>query len=955
MISYKEKPDNEKVIMNILNLNVKKWFFNKFDFFSLPQKYGVLEIHSRNNILVSAPTGATKTLTGFLSVINELVDSSEKKILEDRVYCVYISPLKALNEDIKFNLINPLKEIEQIYGKDLGIRVGVRTGDTSISEKAKMTKKPPHILITTPESLAILLSTTKFSEHLKNVDWCIIDEIHSLAENKRGVHLSLSLERLQNLSGHMTRVGLSATVAPLEEIAKFLVGYEGDKLRNCKIIDVQYIKDLDLKVLSPVPDLINTTHKIMHDKMYELMNRLIQEHNTTLIFTNTRSATERVVNNLKDKFPKNYNDNIGAHHGSLSKDHRHGIEERLREGKVKVVVSSTSLELGIDIGNIDLVILLGSPKSVARAIQRCGRAGHQLNKTTKGRIIVLNRDDLVECSVLLKSAIEKKIDKVHIPKNCLDVLAQQVYGIAIYDRISFNDLFLMIKNSYNYHNLNKEDFVKIIDYLSGKFSSLEDRNIYSKIWYDEESGIIGKKGKLARMLYMTNIGTIPDETYVKVKIGDKIVGEIDEAFLERMKRGDVFVLGGERYEFLFARGMTANVKASVDRPPTIPNWFSETLPLSFDLAMDVQKFRRLMNEKFDKKYSKKEILEFILGYLHVDNNSANALYNYFKEQYFFSVIPHDKKIVIEHFEENNFKMFVFHTLFGRRVNDSLSRAVALAISKVEKRDIEIGIADNGFYIRSLKKVMPQQALSMLRSDKLELILKAAIEKTEVLKRRFRHCATRSLMILRNYMGRTKKVGRQQVSSMILMSALKRIDNDFSILKEARREVLEDLMDIKNTKKILMGIESKEIEVQEVHNTMPSPFAFNLVLQGHLDLMRIEDKVEFLKNMHKMVMAKISIKKNVFKDEIEDFDYYIEWKKDDEKKQNEEVQKISDLKIKLWNLDNVPSFAKHEIVRLIDGEKTIRQDVINEIIKRKNEIKKEWPKELYDFVLSKIKD
>src|SRR3989338_2670487 len=265
-----------------------------------------MEIHSRNNILVSAPTGATKTLTGFLSILNELIDSSEKGILKDMIYCVYISPLKALNQDISVNLVEPLKEMEAIAGKPLNIRVAVRTGDTSTKERSDMLKKPPHILITTPESLAILLTSIKFVEHLRNVEWCIVDEIHALAENKRGVHLSLSLERLSKLTSYMTRIGLSATISPLEEIAKYLVGYDNGKERPCKIVDVQFIKKLDLKVLSPVPDLVDMEHGIMHHAMYTLIDKLVQEHKTTLIFTNTRSATERVVHHLKEKFPKNY-------------------------------------------------------------------------------------------------------------------------------------------------------------------------------------------------------------------------------------------------------------------------------------------------------------------------------------------------------------------------------------------------------------------------------------------------------------------------------------------------------------------------------------------------------------------------------------------------------------------------------------------------------------------------
>jgi len=861
MIQSLEKPYKPEQIRHILNPVVDKWFFTRFKEFSLPQLFGVMEIHSRNNILVSAPTGATKTLTAFLSILNELIDSSEKGILENRVYCVYVSPLRALSEDIKVNLVEPLNEMEKIAGKKLNIRVGVRTGDTPTSERAKMLKHPPHILITTPESLAIMLTSIKFRELLKNVEWFIADEIHALAENKRGVHLSLSMERLNRISPSMTKIGLSATIAPLEEIAKFLVGYEYGKLRNCKIVDVQFIKNMDLKVLSPVPDLVDMEHAMMHNSLYSLIDDLIQSHRTTLIFTNTRSATERVVHHLKEKFPKKYTENIGAHHGSLSKTLRHRIEDRLRKGELKVIVSSTSLELGIDIGYIDLVICLGSPKSVARFLQRAGRSGHKLHDTVKARIIVLDRDDLVECAVLLKSAIEKKIDKIHIPKNCLDVLAQQIHGMSLEQKWKIKDLFNLVKQSYCYNELEWKDFIEVVDYLSGKYISLEDRHIYAKIWHDEETQELGRKGKMSRVIYMTNIGTIPEESYITVKVGEQIIGHIDEAFLERLHRGDVFVLGGDKYEFLYAKGMVAYANASVYRPPTIPSWFSEMLPLSFDLALDIGRFRKLMNELFCANKSKKEAMDFINSYLYVDKNAAESIYEYFYEQFNYAEIPSHSRIIVEHYTEDKSKRkyVAFHTLYGRRVNDCLSRAVAFAIARTQHRDVEIGINDNGFYVGSEKSVNVMQAFNLIKSKEMRKVMDMAIENTEVLKRRFRHCAARAMMILRSYMGHEKRVGRQQVSSMILMNAVKRINPNFCILKEARREVLEDLMDIDNAAKVIEGIEQKKILVKEIHTSMPSPFAFNLMLQGFTDLMKIEDKVEFVRRMHEQIMAKIKVR------------------------------------------------------------------------------------------------
>ena len=868
MIRNKKTPNTSKAVKELLHPIVKKWFFSKFKDFSLPQLFGVMEVHSRNNVLVSAATGSGKTMTSFLAILNELVDSSEKGILEDKIYCVYVSPLKALNNDIHKNLIEPLQEMEEMAGKSLGLRIGVRTGDTTAYEKQKMLKNPPHILITTPESLAIMLSSYKFSNHLRTVEWTIIDEIHSIAENKRGVHLSLSLERLQYLSPGMCRVGLSATVAPLKEVAKFLVG---DK-RSCKIIDVQYLKKMDLEVMSPVEDLVNNTYENIQVESYKLMDKLIQEHKTTLVFTNTRAGTESIVHHLKTKFPKKYyevSENgeadsslIGAHHGSLSKEHRIQLEDDLRSGKMKAVVCSTSLELGIDIGYIDLVICVGSPKSAARFLQRAGRAGHKLHETVKAKIIVTDRNDLVECSVLLKHAIEKKIDQIHIPRYSLDVLAQQMFGMALDQVWKHDEMFEVVKGSYCYSELTKKDFDEILDYLAGNFISLEDRYIYARIWWDKETNEIGKKGRLTRVIYMTNIGTIPDQQgiLVKDKGGNKI-GMLDEIFLEKLDRGDVFVLGGNTYMFLYARGMVARVSPVPGKKPTVPSWYSQRLPLSFDLANGIQRFRKLLDEKFRNKKSKKEIIKFINKYLYVDEVAAEALYNYFKEQFDYIGIPHENKLIVEHYKDEYEKTYViFHSLYGRRVNDALSRAIAFAIARSQHKDVEIGIDDNGFYVSFEKHVNVMKALSLIKAKEFRKLLELAIDKSEVLRRRFRHCAGRAMMILRNYGGKRKRVGRQQVSSMLLLCAVRRISENFFIIRETKREILEDSMDVQGALEVFTNIENKKIKIKEVNTLIPSPFAMNLVMQGYSDILKMEDKQKFLQRMHYMVKAKIALKK-----------------------------------------------------------------------------------------------
>ena len=860
MIEEQTKNYTKKQIFKTLHPWVQKWFDSQFEDFTPAQKKSIIEISKKNNILISSPTGSGKTLTAFLSVLSDLTTLAEKNQLEDKVYCIYISPLKALDNDIEKNLDEPLKGITEIAGQDLGIRKAVRTGDTTQYQRQKMLKKPPHILITTPETLSILLVAPKFREKLSGVKYVIIDEIHSLAENKRGVHLSLSLERLQHLVGQFTRIGLSATVSPLEEVAKFLVGYEYGVGRNCKIVNINYLKELDMEVMCPVSDIVLADEEDTRLGMYDLLDDLIQENKTTLIFTNTRSGTERFVYNLKKMYPMNYNDsNIMAHHSSLSKDVRLETENKLKEGKLKAVVSSTSLELGIDIGYIDLVVLINSPKSVARALQRIGRSGHKLHEKSKGRIIVTDRDDLVECSVLLKNAKEGKIDRIRIPTNCLDVLAQHIYGMSIENPWDIDYAYDVIRKSYCYKDLTRDDYEDVLSYMAGEYPELEERYVYAKIWIDYKENTFGKRGKLARMLYSTNIGTIPDSSGVLVKCDGETVGKIEESFMERLKKGDTFVLGGRTYRFNYGKGMTINVTPAMG-PPTIPSWFSQQLPLSFDLAMDIQKFRSHMETKFEYRRSKEEIMEFIYDYLYVDDFAANSIYEYFVEQYKYAIIPSNRLLLIEYYKGFGGRRFViFHSLFGRKVNDALSRATAYIVAKKYNMNVTISISDNGFYLSSDGKIGGLESFRELNPENFETILTNSLNKTETLASRFRHCAGRSLMTLRHYKGESKSVGRQQVRGKILLKFVQDMDENFSILKEARRESLEDYMDIKNALKVINMIDSEEMEIKTINTVIPSPFAFNLVSQGYLDVLNQNDKGEFTKRMHKAILDQIKDK------------------------------------------------------------------------------------------------
>ncbi len=856
MITLQRQSYRDEDVYALLRPLVRDWFGETFEKFSPPQRGAIPLIHRRENCLIAAPTGTGKTLSAFLAILNELVALSERDALAERVYCTYISPLKALSNDIERNLTEPLRALAERAEGDLGIRVQVRTGDTTASQKARMLKKPPHILITTPESFAIVLSSPKFSEHLSRLDWLIVDEIHALAENKRGVHLSLSLERLQEKTD-FARVGLSATISPLEEIARFLVGRrygralgEGldDPWRDCTIVDARFDRPMDLQVVSPVRDFIKASGGALTGSLYKTIGALMARHRSTIVFTNTRSGTERLVHELKERYPK-HAERIGAHHSSLSKERRFSIERRLKAGEMKCVVSSTSLELGVDIGSVDLVILMGSPKSVIRALQRVGRSGHRLSETVKGRVVVTGRDDLVECAVMLKSALERRLDRIHLPRNCLDVLAQQSFGLLLDGPRGIDDLWEWTTRSYSFSGLSRDDFDKTLDYLAGEYASLEDRHVYAKVYVDRERGVVGKRGKLARVIYNTNVGTIPDESYITVKQGDTAIGHIEEAFLEKLRQKDVFVLGGDSFRFRYSRGMTVQVEGAGDHDPTVPSWYSEMLPLSYELALDIQDFRQELADLFEAGTPPEEIKDFVRAQLALDERGVESLYAYFHEQHRYALIPHRRRVLIEYYQEGAKSWVVFHTLFGRRVNDVLSRAVASLIARREDRDVELSLTDHGFYVAYEGSVKVMDAVNLLQKRDLRETVEDALKSSEILRRRFRHCATRAFMILRAYRGRRKSVGTQQMRSFILQHVIERMDAYFPILREAYREVLEDAMDIDNAERVLNEIKSGRIRITAQVVKAPSPFAFHLLMQGRMDLVKVEDRQAFLQRMH----------------------------------------------------------------------------------------------------------
>ncbi|PSP76400.1 helicase [Halobacteriales archaeon QS_1_68_20] len=871
-------------VLELLEPPLQEWWVDQFGafveenegFFTPPQEEAIPLVQEGTNALVAAPTGSGKTLASFTSIINELYRRDSEEGLDNSVYCLYVSPLKSLANDIHRNLERPLAGISERTDGEVEIRHAIRHGDTDSSERQAMLEETPHILNTTPETLAILLNSPKFREKLRTVEYVVVDEIHALAESKRGTHLAVSLERLQHLAeGSPTRIGCSATVEPLEGMAEFLVGRNGPggPSRDCEIVDTRFVREFDVELVTPAADLVNTPHDVSNERFYETLHDEIQDHTTTIVFTNTRSGAERVLHNLRERFSAYEEANSSCHHGSLSKADREDVERRLKDGTVDVVTTSTSLELGIDMPTVDLVVQVGSPKSVAALLQRVGRAGHQLGETVTGRVFALDRDELVECAVMLKKAEEGFVDRVFVPENAHDVAAQHVYGMAINGPRPEAEIEDILRRAYPYRDYGDDEWEQLLRYLTADYDGMEDNNVYAKIWrdandppdgeyhYDEfEVGqpLIGKRGRLARVIYMTNIGTIPDSFTCDVftRVDDEWVGQLDEEYLDTLESGDVFVLGGNRFEYRYRRGSKVYVDRTSARP-TVPSWYSERLPLSYDLGREILQFQGELVERLQE--GGRPAVRAWLREFPLDDNGVRALARLFDQQVRYagaeSVSTAGRLAIEEELDRDEYKRrYYVHSNYGRRFNDGLSRIVAHECAQATDANVAVAVADHGFSISMPlnRKVDVEGIVADLDPDSVREKLRAAIEGTDLLQRYFRIDATRSLMILKRYKGYEKSASEQQVSSEMLLGFAEDLD-DFAVLEETYREILEDKLNVAGIEEVLAGIQAGDIEVRAQRVESPSPRAFGLATLMATDVVLASDESAVLQEFHDRVM------------------------------------------------------------------------------------------------------
>ena len=817
------------------------WFRETFDSPTPAQELAWPALSAGGSALVVAPTGSGKTLAAFLVFLDRLARDPQRD--RERVRVLYVSPLRALGNDVHRNLEVPLQGMEEVARRfghgPPAITTGIRTGDTSQRERERLVRHPPDVLITTPESLYLMLTSERAAGTLASVETVIVDEVHALAPNKRGTHLAVSLERLAWLAGRpFQRVGLSATVRPPERVAAWLGGQEGGRARPVQVLDAGGRKEIDLLVEATVDDFSELPDESIWPSVFDELVELIGAHRSTLIFVNNRRLAERVAAQVNIRAGR---DVCRVHHGSISREKRFEVEEMLKRGELPAMAATSSLELGIDIGSIDLVVQVESPKTVTAGLQRVGRAGHLVGETAVGRVIPKYRPDLVDAAAVARGMLRREVEETFVPEGCLDVLAQQLAGAAASGRWTDGSLFEMARGAYPYRDLDRFRFESVLGMLTGRYPAARFGELRPRLTWNRESGeVTGRPG--TRLLAVTNAGAIPDRGYYAVVhafTGAKL-GELDEVFVFEARPGDSFVLGSAVWRIERIDDDRVEVAEAPGALPSIPFWHGEQPGRPFELGIRVGEFLREASGRLDEPDFERWVAEeCALG----PRAAANLHRFLLAQREATGELPTDRTVVVEEFDDElGDRRLLIHAPFGSRVHNAWLLAVRTRIRDRENLDVEGLATDDGIMLRlpGRDEPVPLDLVADLPTDEdLDELLLRELQVSPLFGALFRESAARALLLPRRGPGRRTPLWLQRLRSADLLQLVKRL-GDFPVLLEAYREAWDDLLRVRDFRRVADGLASGDIAVHHVATDVPSPFAAHFLFDYHMTFQYVGD-------------------------------------------------------------------------------------------------------------------
>ncbi|MBM3774131.1 MAG: DEAD/DEAH box helicase, partial [Acidobacteria bacterium] len=816
---------------------IAQWFRGRFRAPTEPQRLGWPEIRAGRDVLISAPTGSGKTLAAFLISLDRLVGDARRGALAGHTHVVYVSPLKALSNDVHRNLEVPLAEIAALAaaeGEPLPpIRTAVRTGDTPAWERRRMLREAPHVLVTTPESLFILATAEKSRRLLAATRAVIVDEIHAVADDKRGAHLALTLARLDALvqaagGARPQRIGLSATVKPIEEVRDFLSP-------SARIVNVGHRREMELAVEVPREELGPVATNEMWAGIYDRLAALIREHRTTLVFVNTRRLAERVAHHLAGRLGP---DAVLPHHGSLSRRLRLEAEQRLKHGQVRAIVATASLELGIDIGAVDLACQIGSPRSIAVALQRFGRSGHWVGALPKGRLFATTRDELIECAALVRAIRSGELDRLEIPAAPLDILAQQIVGAAACEEWREDDLYALARQAWPYRNLSRQDFDALIDMLSEGIATSRGRS-GALLHRDRVNGRVrGRRG--ARLAAITSGGAIPDtaQYLVVAEPEGAVVGSLDEDFAVESLAGDIFLLGTSSWRIRRVEPGRVRVEDAHGAPPSIPFWRGEAPGRTEELSRELSKLRQDIVEH-------EHPLELLTAACGLDRRGAEQAVEYVRAgRAVLGALPASDTVVAERFfDEAGGMQLILHAPFGARINRAWGLALRKRFCRSFNFELQAAATDNGINISlSDQHAFPLEIVfGFLKPETVADVLTQALLAAPMFTARWRWNVSRALAVLRFRAGAKVPPPIQRMRSDDLLASVFpdqaacaenltgeiRIP-DHPLVKETIGNCLDEAMDLAGLQRLLAGLRSGEIRALAIDTPEPSVFSHEIL-------------------------------------------------------------------------------------------------------------------------------